>query len=103
MTLHHYIIVRKDLPLGILAAQAVHAAGESSPGHLPEGTHAYVLAVPDEAALLREADRLERAGLKVTRVVEPDPPYFGALMALGVAPGRKEDIRRHVSSLPLLR
>lgn len=101
--LFHYAIIRKDLPIGILAANLVHAAGESSPGGLPEGTSAVVLAVPNETALLFEAERLERLGVPLVRVVEPDAPYCGALMALGLRPGRKEDLRRHLSSLPLLR
>lgn len=39
------------LPRGLLAAQVVHAAGESSPGDLPEGTHAVVLAAEDQQHL----------------------------------------------------
>jgi hypothetical protein len=81
----------------------VHAAGESSPGGLAAGTYAVVLAVPDELTLAREADRLERAGVALTRIHEPDAPYLGALMALGIAPGRKEDLRRHFACLPLLK
>jgi hypothetical protein len=95
--------VRSDLPCGLQAAQLVHAAGESSPGNLHAGTHAVVLAVPDELALVREADRLEKAGVQLTRIYEPDAPYHGALMALGLVPGRREDLRRHLSCLPLLR
>lgn len=95
--------MRADLPRRGQAAQLVHAAGESSPGGLPEGTYAIVLQVPDEAALAREADRLERAGVKLTRVHEPDAPYHGALMALGLWPARKEALRRYLSSLPLLK
>jgi len=95
--------VREDLPRGIQAANLVHAAGESSPGGLPSGTHAIVLAVPNEDALLGVASRLELAGVALKRIEEPDAPYHGSLMALGVLPGRKEDLRRHLSSLPLLR
>lgn len=101
--LFHYVVVRKDLPLGIMAANIIHAAGESSPGGLHEGTHAVCLSTPNEAALLEVAARLEREGVKITRVVEPDAPYDGALMSIGVAPGKKEDLKRHLSSLPLLR
>lgn len=97
------MVVRSDLPRGVLAAQVVHAAGESSPGGLPEGTNAVVLACPTEAALRDVADRLARAGVPHVRVEEPDAPWCGELMAVGVAPGRKEDLRRHLSALPLLR
>jgi hypothetical protein len=87
----------------MLAAQLVHAAGESSPGGLPPGTFAIVLAVPTEAALAVEADRLEQAGVRLVRIYEPDAPHDGALMALGLAPERKEMLRRHLSSIPLLK
>jgi len=97
------VIVRRDLPLGILAANLVHAAGESSPGNLPEGTHAVVLMVPDEVALVAAVLELERAGVPCRRIVESDHPYVGQTMAVGVRPGRKEVLRRHLSSLPLLK
>ena len=79
----------------------VHAAGESSPGNLAPDTYAVVLAVPDEARLAREADRLEAAGVSLVRVHEPD--RNNELMAIGLRPARKGALRRHLSSLPLLR
>lgn len=92
------------MPRGVVAANLVHAAGESSPGNLPEGTHAYVLAVPDEVALCALADRLERAQIAFVRVVEPDAPYNNALMAIGLVPvSDRREVRRLLSSLPLLR
>lgn len=81
----------------------VHAAGESSPGNLSSGTHAIVLSVPNELELARAADRLERVGVQITRIHEPDAPHDNALMAIGLAPGRKESLRKHLSCLPLLR
>lgn len=81
----------------------VHAAGESSPGGLPEDTFAIVLAVSSEIALLRERDRLRAAGVQLVEIREPDAPHHGALMALGLRPARKEDLRKHVSQLPLLK
>lgn len=59
--------------------------------------------MPDELSLHREAKRLEEAGIALVRISEPDAPYNGALMALGLRPARKEVVRRHLSSLPLLR
>lgn len=106
-TLHHYIVVRRDLPRGVQAAQIAHAAGESSPGSLPSGTHVVVLAAPGQEALAALAARLEVAGVPHVVIEEPDPPYGdgvrGQLMAIGCAPARKEVIRRHLSCLPLLR
>jgi len=99
----HYVIVRADLPRGIQAAQIVHAAGESVSGPVPEGTYAVCLACPNERALVKFADELRQKGVHFTSIFEPDAPYDGALMALGLAPRRKEELRRHVSALPLLK
>lgn len=101
--LTHYVVVRNDLPVGVLAAQLIHAAGESSPGNVPEGTYAIALAVPNERALELLAVRLLRARVAFTAIREPDAPYNGALMALGLAPRLKSQLRRHLSDLPLLR
>lgn len=81
----------------------MHAAGESSPGNLAEGTYAVVLITPNETELCTVADRLEKAGIKLVRIHEPDAPYAGALMALGLVPRRKGELRKHLSSLPLLK
>lgn len=95
--------MRADLPRGLQAAQLVHAAGESSQGDLPAGTFAIVLAVPDRHALMAEAYRLTKAGLPFTPIFEPDAPHCGDLMAIGLRPGPREVLRRHLSSLPLLK
>jgi peptidyl-tRNA hydrolase len=100
---HHYVIVRADLPRGMQAAQLVHAAGESSPGDLAEGTHAVVLTARNEAELVELERRLDLAGVAHVAIREPDAPYNGQLMAIGCVPARKEVLRRHLSSLPLLR
>jgi len=96
-------VIRRDLPLGILAANLLHAGGESSPGNLPSGTHAVVLVVPDESALKAVAARLELARVPCKRIIEDDAPHTGQLMAIGCAPGRKEVVGRYLSSLPLLK
>lgn len=96
-------MVRRDLPRGIQAAQLVHAAGESAPGNLPEGTHAVVLTAASESDLARLAAKLDAYGIGFTRIHEPDAPHDGALMALGLHPRRKEEVRRYLSNLPLLK
>lgn len=102
-------MVRSDVPRGVQAAQIAHAAGESSPGNLPNGTHVVVLTAPSEDALEAVSARLRARGIEHTRIIEPDAPYgagdgiHGQLMALGCVPGRKEVIGRALSSLPLLR
>lgn len=98
------MIVRADLPLGFLAAQAVHAAGESSPGNLPRATNAVVLAVKDEAALAALARRLALAGIAHVVIDEPDPPYLGQLTAIGLVPtADRALVKPLLSSLPLLK
>ena len=97
------MVVRSDLPRGLQAANIVHAAGESSPGHLPSGTHAVCLVVPGEADLRVLERQLRDAGVPFAAVVENDAPYTDQLMAIGVAPSQKGDLKRHLSSLPLLR
>lgn len=81
----------------------MHAAGESSPGDLSSGTHAVVLTTKDEDELRVLAKRLRAFGVPHVEIFESDPPYEGSLMAVGLVPARKEDVRRFVSSLPLLR
>jgi peptidyl-tRNA hydrolase len=97
------VIVRSDLPRGLQAAQVVHAAGESSPGNLAPGTFAVVLSVANEEELLDVGARLLRERVPFVPIYEPDAPFSGALMAIGLRPARKEVLRRHVSSLKLLR
>ena len=92
------------MPLGTICAQLVHAAGESSPGNLPEGTHAVVLAVPNEQTLLAIEEKLKHAQIKYNAIREPDPPYLGQLMAIGLEPTTdRTRMRKLLSTLPLLR
>jgi hypothetical protein len=93
MSLVHYIFVRKDLPLGTLAAMVTHAAGESGAmwgyqdgGGLPPHTTAVVLEANDEAHLGNIANYLGREGLLYEAVYESSEPYIGQLMAIGLWP-----------------
>lgn len=89
--LHHYVIVRGDLPRGLQAAQIIHAAGESAvlTNHVPTGTHAVALEADDEAALDAARRALDAANIPHVCVVENDAPYTGQLMAIGVAALRR--------------
>lgn len=84
--LTHYCLVREDLPVGAIGAQLIHAAGESSPGDLPDGTFAVALA----ARSLGHIEHLERklVQLEIPHVAvrEPDAPYNGELVAIGIVP-----------------
>jgi len=122
--LTHYVVVRSDLPLGFLAAQVVHAAGESSPGNIPEGTHAVVLSVPNEDALWDVHSDLIQSGPippgvrsgtwngSHTLIVEPDAPRGreatwgsdGELTAIGIAPTKdRAAYAKALGRLPLLK
>jgi hypothetical protein len=81
----------------------VHASGESSTGDIESGTYAVVLTVPNERDLVQLADELRRKSVSFVAIFEPDSPMDGAMTAIGLKPGRKGDLRRHLSSLPLLR
>lgn len=95
--------MRLDLSPGLQAANLIHAAGESSPGNLPQGTFAVALTARDEAELRTLHDRLEASGIEHVQISESDGAHAGQLMAIGVRPGVREGLRPHLSSLPLLR
>ncbi len=98
------MVIRKDLPPGVALAQTVHAAGESAQNtEVPPHTHAVVLAVPDEASLLVVETNLKLAGVDIAAIREPDPPWNGQLMAIGIKPQPREKIRKLLSNLPLYR
>ena len=97
-------MTRRDLPRGAQAAQLIHAAGHSSPGtNLPSGTFAIALSCQDEAELRSLSERLEVAGIPHHRINEPDEPYNGQLMAIGLPPAYKSTYRRYISNLPLIK
>ena len=88
----------------MLAAQLVHAAGESAPGGLPSGTHAVVLGVENEAALHEVERRLFQLGLPHHAIREPDAPWCGALMAIGIPPmAPTKQLRKVTKKLRLLK
>ncbi len=98
---YHYVILRADLPRGVMVAQCIHAAGESGPAG--PGTYAVALAVPDSEALAELSQRLHQAGIKHHSVIESDEPYSGQLLAIGIPPQPRERLRRVLSSIPLMR
>lgn len=95
--------MRSDLPLGILAAQIAHAAGESSPGGLPEGTYAVVLGAQSSVELEQLSERLHVAGIRHKPIRENDLPYQGELLAIGLEPAPRSVLKKHLRDLRLLR
>ena len=102
--LHHYCIMRRDLPMGVFAAQLIHAAGESN----PEGIHSYAVAlwVDDEEELAAKEARLLEHDIPHVAVREPDAPWDNQLMAIGVCPidrSTNKQLRKIVAGLPLIK
>lgn len=86
----------------MLAAQLIHAAGESSPGDLPEGTIAIALSSSYES-LLELEQKLLKNNIPHKSIREPDPPFYGEIMAIGVFPDSGEKLRKYFSQFPLVR
>jgi hypothetical protein len=60
--------------------------------------------VDSEAELALLAERLELAAVPHVVIREPDPPWSGAVMAIGIAPpAQMRAVRRVLAKLPLLR
>jgi hypothetical protein len=86
-----------------MVAQTIHAAGESSPGNVPEETFAVALAARSEMELLAIEKRLIAKNIPHAAIREPDAPWCGQLMAIGIAPCDRSLVRKEVSNLPLLK
>jgi hypothetical protein len=86
-----------------MMAQTIHAAGESSTGEIPKGTYAIALAARDELHLHRIEKKLIAKDIPHVAIREPDPPWNGALMAIGLVPGPRDVIGKEVARLPLIR
>jgi hypothetical protein len=157
--MHHYIVVRRDLPTATICAQLAHAAGESfyqlaqagvaqlrergevligGPARVggnptsgstlgrrlsedgvgnnatvvqthpiqplpdPSRTVVVILGARNEAKLRRLERQLVLAGVPHIAVREPDKPWDGALMAIGLMPGVKDDLSPRVNEFQLL-
>jgi len=86
-----------------MAAQIVHASGESIKGPLPPHTNAVVLSVKNQAELLVIATKLQLAGIPHILIREVDPPYDGHATAIGIVPlSDRREVKKIVSGLPLL-
>lgn len=71
---------------------------------MPSDTRAIALMVDNEAELALLAERLELASIPHAAIREPDPPWSGALMAIGIPPLADSRVARRVlARLALLR
>lgn len=85
------------------AAQLIHAAGESSDGHVPKGTYAIALVARDENHLKEISRLLIRNSIKHTVIVECDEPYANQATAIGITPTERHKLKRMLSKLPLVK
>jgi len=100
----HYCIIRRDLPLGDFAAQLIHAAGESAGGDLPKNTFAVALAARDEHHLEFIEAKLRRLSIPHHAIREPDAPWNGALMAIGLPPvADRSTVKKVTKGLQLIK
>ncbi len=80
----------------------IHASAESSNGTVP-GTYAIALSAESEEALSRLEQKLIWAGVPHSAFREPDAPYYGALMSIGIEPVEdRRMVRRFLKGFPLL-
>jgi len=94
MPLTHYIIVRRDMPLGVVCAQVTHAAGESFYAfgdHVgfsfdTTGTTAVVLGARDEKQLNYYMRRLMKAWIHAIMITENAGQFANKDTAIGVWP-----------------
>jgi len=102
---YHYILVRKDLPFPIQMVNVAHAAGESIiEAPIPTTTKAVLLHVKNEAELLEQEKLLKDKSIEHVSIREPDAPYDGALMAIGLSPStRRNALRRLFYHLELVK
>lgn len=100
-----YIVTRRDLPVGLAAAQAVHAAFQFASEHpdlvgpwLRDSQYLVIVTAPDEESMYDLARRAYVAGIEACPWHEPDRD--NEFTALALQPG--DEARRLCSSLPLL-
>lgn len=106
--LYHYCIIRPDLPIGDYGAQIGHAYAHSN--HLglalPADTHNVVLRSCKKSAckcngqhLLEFEQYLIVNSVQHISIREPDAPWDGALMAIGIYPAPKSQIGHYFRHL----
>ena len=99
--LHHYCIVRNNLPISTIVSQLVHAAGESNPG----AKRCFSVAL--QAKDLEEIEtKLKEASIPHVAIREPDDSYDDDLLAIGINPinrSKNKNLRRIVSCLSLIK
>jgi hypothetical protein len=100
-----YIVLHRSCKVpGIAAAQASHAATEclrTLP--VPSDTSVCVLVAECENDLVSLSERLTAAGIHHVLIREPDPPYNGAAVAVGVEPQDRSVVQPFVADFKVFR
>lgn len=120
MKTYQYVVVRKDIPDGLVAAMVLHAAGEAVQAQgrkllmdgtpalgwedivslVPHSTRASVLEANDEAALEAVyAHAKNRNRTPIVRIVESEGEHAGQLMALGFTPCNRNILQPSLGAL----
>lgn len=99
-----YLIVRDDLSPGAQAVQAAHALQQFNLEHADtaqkwcrESNYLAFLSVPNEASLVRLAEKARKMGLKTSAFIEPD--LDDSATAIAIEPG--SDSKRLCRNIPL--
>lgn len=99
-----YIVVNAELPPGLQAAQATHAAFQFSAAHsdltdqwLAHSNFLVVCSVPGETALAELAAQAFKRG--IPRIIVREPDVDNAITAIALAPGIAS--RKLCAALPL--
>lgn len=94
--LYQYVVLHQSLrnSIGAACAQTRHASAESIRQlPVPDDTHAAILMVDTSAQLEALAVKVRAAGIQCALIREPDPPYEGAAVALGIEPLAKPKVQ----------
>lgn len=92
---YQYIVLHKSCANrpGVAAAQSAHAACGAMRGAENPETHRVILSADSSAVLEAIASDLTVAGINHVVIREPDEPYNGTAVAVGVEPMERERIR----------
>lgn len=85
---YQYIVLHQSVRNhpGVIACQAAHAAGESLRAPAASDTHVVALVAEKSHDLVALSLTLREAGIHHALICEPDEPYNGSAVAVGIEP-----------------
>lgn len=96
----HYCVALDTLTHGQRCAQLIHAAGDTGPA--PEGCYAVALEA-SARELLKLESQLRSASIPYRAIREPDPPFNGELVAIGIFPCLRESVNKYTKRLRVIK